>query len=645
MNAHKRKRRGIEAKTILPRSLTGNLLPPILIILAGVLAYFNSLTVPFLFDDFGAILDNPTIRHLGSSFFPPAETTVTGRPLLNFSFALNFGMAKFNVGSYHAVNIAIHIACGLLLLGILRRTFRTERFASYNASGDVIATICALLWVVHPLQTESVTYIVQRAESLGSFWYLLTLYLFIRGTSSERRSGWYAGSVAACAAGLLTKEIVATAPLLVLLYDRCIYSGSLRLALKSRSRYFLLLFATLIIAVIAALQGRPGSAGFHEGMSGLQYAKAQFGVVLHYLYLCLFPHPLVFDYGWVVPAGIWGVAAPAVIIVGLLGISIALLIRNHPAGLAAFGFFLVLAPTSTFIPIVTEVAAEHRAYLPSAGIIILVVTGVFSLLNRYFKRAAARALCAVGGILVVICGIATAARNRDYRDPVTLWSDTILKRPMNARAQYNLARSMEETGDPSSAIEVYKRAIRLKPNYVEARNNLAMAYLHIGQMQEAISQLRAAIRAVPEFALSHNNLGLVLAQAGDLPGAIAEYKRSIELDPGYAEACYNAANALAQQNELEEALRYYEKSASLKPGFAPPLINAAITSSRLGRQDEAMSLYTRAISADPDSAKAHFNYGLLLAEKGSREEARDQLMRAGELGMQREAAEALAHLQ
>ena len=279
------------------------LLAASLIALATVVAYENSFRGPFVFDDRASISENATIRHLWpiwKPLFPPNlhGETVGGRPLLNFSLALNYAASGFEVWSYHVGNLAIHLLAALLLFGVVRRTLLLPGLGEqWNGAATPLALVVALLWAVHPLQTESVTYIVQRAESLVGLFYLLTLYCVIRGASSS--PWWYAAAVAACALGMASKEIMVSAPLIVLLYDRAFLAGSFRDAWRRRWGLYLALATTwLLLGWLAISAGnRGGSAGFGVGMSAWAYLCTQFGAIAHYLRLSFWPHPLVLDYG------------------------------------------------------------------------------------------------------------------------------------------------------------------------------------------------------------------------------------------------------------------------------------------------------------------------------------------------------------
>ncbi|MES1167228.1 MAG: hypothetical protein ABUL68_04430, partial [Pseudomonadota bacterium] len=235
------------------------------IVLAAFEAYFNSFSVPFIFDDAASIAQNSTIRHLSQlgnvlSGPPWGALTVNGRPLLNLTLALNYALGGLAVGGYHGVNLAIHILAGLTLFGIVRRTLQQARLAGRFGEAALPLALCvALIWTLHPLQTEAVTYVVQRAESQMGLLYLLTLYAFIRGAASARPEKWYALSVLCCALGMMAKEVMVSAPLMVLLYDRTFVAGSFGRAWRERWRWYGGLAATWL--VLGWLMLGPGSRG------------------------------------------------------------------------------------------------------------------------------------------------------------------------------------------------------------------------------------------------------------------------------------------------------------------------------------------------------------------------------------------------
>ena len=366
------------------------------IVLAGLAAYHNSFSGPFIYDDAPAILDNPSIRHLWPIWQPLCPPhgeglTIEGRPILNFSFAINYAVSGTRVWSYHALNLIFHLLAGLALFGIVRRTL--ERGAR-GGSPALLGLGVALLWTVHPLQTEAVTYVVQRAESLMGLFYLLTLYGFVRATAepSRRPLLWFGLSWLACLFGMATKEVMITAPVMVFFFDRTFVAGSFAAAWRRRRSYYLALAATwlLPIALVASTGGnRSGSVGFGAGVSWGAYVLTQFQAIVTYLRLAFWPHPLVFEYGtfWVS----FGRMAPCGIVVGLLAAAtIWALVRRPALGFLGFWFFGILAPTS-LAPGTTQMIVEHRMYLPLAALAVLFVLAVHAAARRAAERFARRA--------------------------------------------------------------------------------------------------------------------------------------------------------------------------------------------------------------------------------------------------------------
>ena len=430
---------------------------------AALWAYHNSFGGPFVFDDTESIASNASIHGFWSALRPPAEgLTVTARPVLNLSFAANYAAAGANVSGYHVVNLVIHITSARLLFGILRRTIDARRDAIRESATPIAFTV-ALLWVVHPLQTESVTYIVQRAESLMGLFYLLTLYAFIRGTETKENAGkkgfslrvvWLGISWCACLSGMGTKEVMVSAPVIVFLYDRVFVAGSFKDAWVRRTGYYLSLAATwVLLAWLVSNAGfnRGGSSGQGADFSKWAYGLTQMKAIVRYLGLVFWPQPLVFDYGaqWVSSAV---AAAPymAVVVVLIIGTLVSLW-RWPVVGFLGFFFFSILAPSS-LIPGNRQTMAEHRMYLALAPVLLLVVLSF----NRLFGRKGL--ILFVGAALV--CGYLTLSRNEIYRSELNLWADTVNHSADNADAQVNLGTALVHAGRGTEAIDHYEEAIR-----------------------------------------------------------------------------------------------------------------------------------------------------------------------------------------
>jgi len=609
---------------------------PFIVILAGIAAYSDSFRGVFVYDDPGSIERNPTIRHLwpiGPILSPPGGgLTVSGRPMLNLTLAFNYAWGKTNVWSYHAVNLAIHLLAGVVLYGIARRAF-----ARAALPASLPAFTLALLWTLHPLQTESVTYIVQRAESLMGLFYLLTLYGYIRSAEAQgrRRAAWAALSFLACLGGMATKEVMVSAPVIALLYDRTFISGSFGAAWRRHRPLLLALAATWIplAALVVSGGGRSGSVGFGVGVSWWAYAATQFEAIVHYLRLTLWPTPLAFDYGtfWVKDASrVIPYACEVTALVALTAVAL----RRWPAwGFLGFWFFAVLAPTS-LVPGTTQMIAEHRMYLALAPALAALVGGGFLLTRRNPAWLAALIVCAAA------CGVLTFRRNRDYRSDEILWADTVAKRPENPIAHNNLGTVLEKLpGRVPEAIAEYREALRLKPDYALAHNNLggALALEHndrggalanqADHLQDAIAEYQIAIRLKPDLSLAHNNLGNAWAK---LPGhrddAIAEYQAALRFDPGDADAHYNLGRIWSSvPGHAEDAVAQYQAALNLRPEDADAHFNLGkIWSETPGRLPDAAAEYQAALRLNPNLPDAHNNLANAWLKMGRLPEAIDE---------------------
>ncbi len=618
---------------------------------AALLAYANSFHGPFVFDDVPSIMENSTIRRLwppGDALSPPANSgnTESGRPILNLSLAVNFAISDLEVGSYHAVNLLIHLLAGLALFGLVRRTLsRPPLAAKFAGLAWPLALVIAGLWLVHPLQTEAVTFVVQRAESLMGFFFLLTLYAFVRAVDSSHPRCWGAVSFLACLLGAGTKEVAVLAPVMVLLYDRTFVSGSFKAAWQRHGWRHLALAATwLPLAWLVLVTGgnRGGTMGFDVGVPWTGYWLTQFEAVSRYLGLSFWPHPLVFDYGRIPAPGLRAVLWWAGPVLVLVPATLVALWRRPVAGFLGAWFFGILAPTSV-VPGALQMFVEHRMYLPLAAVIALVAGAAAPRLGR-------RGLLAAGAVLMLAEGAVTWQRNKVYQDEAVLWQDTLAKRPDNARAHNNLGRYYFGLGRLDDAMACYREALRLEPRLAVAQFNLGLALERAGRFAEAVAPLEEAVRlkpgyakaqvhlgtvltrlgrareALPHFAAAlhydpwpaelHFQGGIALAQLGLWPQAIAHYVRCLQLDPHHAEAQSNWGSALMAMQSIPEAIEHFETALRLQPDLPEVHFNLGQAYSILGRRNEAIQHYTEAVRLDPANASAQLNLGIALAQAG-----------------------------
>ena len=566
----------------------------------AVLAYSGTFSVPLLLDDASTIVSNPSIQHFNTAFSPPLDVSDTGRPFLNFTFAINYALSGDHVWSYHVLNLVVHILASFTIFGIVKRTLAKPVLCKrFGEDGLVLSLLIAGIWTLHPLQTESVTYISQRAESLMGLFYLLTLYFFTRGEESNTPVRWYALSVVACLLGALTKEIIATVPLMVLLYDRTFCSGSFRNTWRLHWQYYLGLAASwLVLAWLLMGVGKRG-VGFDYDVGWWDYALTSCRSVMLYLKLAVWPYPLILDYGTDTIRHPTEIASIAPVLVTLLGFAVISLRRWPAFGFASAWFFVILAPTSSFIPIALQPIAEHRMYLPLAAVVSVAVLGLYRCIGR-------RSLILFAAITFVFSWL-SFERNKDYGNARAIWSDTIAKRPNNERAHDNLGIELQkEPGRIDDAIAQYEEALRLKPDYVEAHNNLGCVLETVpGRLNDAIAHYKEALRLMPDYAAAHYNLGNALDSLGRTSEAIVQYKEALRLRPDLVAAHCNLGMSLSSLGHAQEAIAEYREALRLKPDDAIILYDLAFELLRIpGGTDEAIVHLREVVRLQPDNAAA-----------------------------------------
>jgi tetratricopeptide (TPR) repeat protein len=614
-----------------------------LLIVAVAAAYANSFHGPFIFDDNNSIVDNPSIRHLWSARVlsaPPTCLTTVGRPIVNVSLAINYAAGGLNVWGYHAVNLVIHVLAALALFGLVRRTLllpsMSERFGRASAA---LALAVALLWSLHPLQTESVAYIIQRAESIVGLFYLLTMYCFLRSATSPHGGAWGTVAVVACALGMASKEVMVSAPLVTLLYDRTFISGSFREAWRRRWALYLALACTwailgLLVFLSAGQGGRP--TGLASGNDVWEYARSQFVYIVHYLRLAFWPSGLTLDYGTGRIGDPARIVPCAIVVLLLVAATAAMLVRRPKppapqgrAGGAAWGFlgtwfFANLAPTSSILPLIGQVAAEHRMYVPLAAVAAGAVLGAYAAMKSKLSGARQTRALAAAGVLVLAASAAlgwgTRQRNDLYGSALAIWNDAVEKRPSNYRAYDSRGIAYEIEGQYDAAVRDYDKAIELNPNYAGAYNNRGNAYIGLGRYDAAIRDYDKAIALKPNFADAYYGRGNAYSGMSLYNAAIKDFDRAIELNPNHEMAYINRGIARSNLSMGELAIRDFGKAIEINPGLAMAYGNRGAAYNSMGRYDAAVRDFDKAIELRPTYAKAYLNrakahYGMKAYDK------------------------------
>ncbi len=586
---------------------------------AVLLVYYPAARGPFVFDDAGTIVDNPSIRQLWplvgdeespGSLNAPRTTAVHGRPLVNLSLALNYHFGELDPFGYRIVNMVVHFLSAVLLWVIVARTLRLDFFRGrFERVADLLSFAAALVWALHPVNTESVVYVTQRTELMRGLFYLATLYASMRYWNADRRAtrtAWLLVASAACLSGMLCKEMMASAPAMVLLYERTFVAGTFRRALKrSWPLYVGLALAWLPVVALNLSGPRTPASGFGLGVAAHEWWFTQAKLLYFYLKLAVWPWPLVIHYE--VPyltsvAEAW----PWLLLTGLLGIGTVMLVWRHSCvGFAATWFFAVLSPT-LLIPLVNEIAAERRMYVPLTAIVALLIVGGYVGLQYAWRLAGQRAkpesvrrgpLAAfvVATIAVAITfGSVSSRRLAAFGDELTLWQDAVVYQPHDPMVQFNLGTLLAEAGHLPRAIVHLEEAVRLDPDLSQAHYNLAHAFEESMRPQDAVDHYREAARLQPDNGAAHYNLARLLERGGQTQEATERYRQAVVAQPDFPAAHTNLGVLLLTAGQTQEAIESFETALGQQED-AGNLINLAMAYSQASRTAEAIALAERSL--------------------------------------------------
>jgi tetratricopeptide (TPR) repeat protein len=528
-----------------------------------ILIYAETLTSPFILDDIHNIRDNPHIRVPFLSFKNLAwagfQSPLANRPVANISFALNYYFHGYNLVGFHVVNILIHIASGIFLYLLVQATIRTPALRARYAKFGWIPFFTAFIWLVHPLQTQSVTYLVQRMNSLAAMFYVLSLWLYVKfRLSAGRRAKWplLGGCILAGMLAFGTKEISATLPGFIILYEWYFFQGLSRQWAK-RHMLILAAFGVFIIVISLAYFGNEPVVRILNDYNSRDFTLAQrvltqFRVVILYISLLIWPQPLrlsldhdiALSYSLTDP--ITTLLSMTIIIV-LIVLAIRFAKRERLISFCILWFFGNLVIESSIIGL--ELVFEHRNYLPSMLAILLLVVLVF----RYLKPAwvGVVALCVMGTLFTGW----TFERNKDWSDEITLYRDCVEKAPGKARPYNNLGAALMRDGSLAEAVEHLQTALNIKPDFVDAHYNLGYALSRQGNLKAGIYQFGETLRLDPDNLKALNNMGVALALQGRYGEAANYFEAALKQNPRDADVHNNLGIALKKQGNPENRIR------------------------------------------------------------------------------------------
>lgn len=600
------------------------------ICLWGILIYANALNSRFQFDDYPVIVHNPVIQNGPLTKLWEAVPHPT-RLVAYLTFALNYKMNGLNPAGYHLVNILIHLINTGLVFQLVRLLFQTP-FLKDRREEHVIgsAALCSLLFLCHPIQTESVTYITQRFTSLAVLFYLASLCLYLGGRLNviqHRGRGllFFSLSCLCAVAGMLTKQITMTLPMIILLTEFLFFER------KTKKAWGVLLVPViLLLLVIPALYAFNAGgilsitheSGSHQGdiITSQSYALTQPRVIMTYLKLLFVPvnQNLLYDFSISRSLFEWKtlLSGLTILFILLAGVRLYRINRLYTFGIG--WFFITLMVESTVIPI-RHVIFEHRLYLPSIGFFLVSTV----LLEQMFQNK--RVFYPVAVSLIVLLSILTVKRNVVWQDGVTLWQDVVKKSPRQARPYYNLGYEHLKNREPELALVNFSKALDIKPDYFDAYNNRSQVYFDLGRLDKAFEDINRAIKIDGRRAEAYLNRGMIIRQMGQYETALKDFSRAIELDPQNHVYYLNRGLTYGNINQYESALRDLNRSLEINPRYAKAYNVRGAIYMALSRRSEALDDFGRAVRFDPKDLDAYRNRLQLLQDNAQYEQALNDL--------------------
>ena len=573
---------------------------------AGIIIYSKTFDSPFIFDDIDSITKEKAVHMTqlswGAIKNAASEGFCSHRYLPNISFAVNYYFGQLNPFGYHLFNLIIHLTAGIFLFFFIKNTLRIYPDHS-EIHPELIAFFATLLWIVQPLATQSVTYIVQRMASMVALFYILSLLLYVKGRMAMRRNPghrlipgiFFIGCAISTGCAIATKQNAATLPLAIILYEWFFFQN-LKLNWSRRQILWIGFFIIVFVGLVFWYLGEnPMQRIFtiygHRNFTLIQRIMTEWRIMIYYISLLLWAPPgrLNLDHDY--PLSLSPIHPATTMlafaaIISLLALAAYSAKKDRLIAFCIFWFFITQAIESTIIGL--ELIFEHRTYLSFMMISLLFVMLTFRLVRN---RPVAVGLLITATLMFSFW---TYQRNQAWQDPVTFWTDCAVKSPGKSRSYKNLGVELDAVGDIYGAIIQYKRAIAIDPNDCETYFNLGSAFNHQEDLDKAISCFMRALELKPDHIETHNNLANMLMQKGDIPGAISHFQVILNKHPDHVEANINMGAALARLGQIDAAIRHYQT----------------------------------ALKSDPNNPEAHNNMGVLLAQKRMFTEALEQFKRA-----------------
>ncbi|MCX6175423.1 MAG: tetratricopeptide repeat protein [Ignavibacteriales bacterium] len=539
----------------------------------GILIYSNTIRIPFYFDDLDSVVRNPLIKNLQNFTTLPAILDLNPRFISYLSFALNFHYGGLDVMGYHLINILIHLINTFLVMYLTHLTLCTPLLKDkYDKQAKTLFIfMVGLVFVAHPIQTQTVNYIVQRMTSLATLFYLLSLCSYIKAKFVSAnvsiniiiRYGLIvlllAFSLLAAIMGLWSKQIVVTLPLIVILYE-VMFLRNRENKIYWKTVIGLSLFLLISIILVLFKIGLPIEA---DGTPRSVYLLTQINVLVTYIKLLILPINLNFDYDFPFTYSLLDTRTiiDLVILLAIIFIAIKFAKRNRLVSFSILWFFITISVESSIIPI-RDVIVEQRLYLPMFGFSLLLISLVFLFIQKYRIPALFLFSC-----LILCYSILTYQRNSLWNDPIAMWTDVIRQSPDKLRPNFYRGFAYLHNNEIDLAINDFKNVIAKYPKYYLAYDNLGLAYQEKKDYRTAIKYHDEAIQINPDNPIAYNNRALAFIFLGDYDKSIDDLNKAVGLNNQYDDAFYNLGYVYFLTKKHENAIKYFLKAFELNPTY------------------------------------------------------------------------------
>jgi tetratricopeptide (TPR) repeat protein len=600
-----------------------------ILVILSVLIYSNAFTASWQLDDYYTIVDNVLIRSIRnvSAWWNFAQN----RPVATFSFVLNYHFFQLDLVSYHVVNLLIHLMNTSLVWWLCMLIFMSPGMEGNKLKPyrHEIAFFTALLFVVHPLATASVTYIIQRTAALAALFYILSVALYLRarliGKITPKSVILILLAGISTLLAVKTKENTFTLPFAIIVTE--VFLLQKQLFKGNTKKLWVILGISLVLLAIVALPFYRTFTGIKPIMPSLgktpvivtplNYLLTQFSVIVKYIQLLIFPVSQNVDYDWPMVDTMLSIRTMGsfLILMAIAGLAVYLYNKQRLISFGIFWFFITLAVESSFIPL-ADMIFEHRTYLPSVGFFLVISYTVFYLLANKNKAL----ILGVFSVMVLFYSFKTYERNKIWKTGVSLWTDVIEKSPGVTRPLLNRGFAFARLEQWDNAIADYTRAIEIDSVYnYEAFSKRAIAYGNVGQWEKAINDCNKAISLEPKLVKAYYNKGVAHASLGKLEEAIADFTEVLKLDPNFEKVNYQRGALYMQLGIYDKALLDFNKEIEINPPTAEKLYNRGFVCEKLNDWIKAIENYTLAISLDPKYVSAYYNRAIAYYHIGQKE--------------------------